>query len=139
MATACNPVVFFGGDYDFKERPMPAPKETNCQMAPFTTQVEIERCGNVKVDTPVFTKEGELRAASRKELYAENGIRKKDCQDAVRRYGKLAVLQDMEKLAVNPVSERCTGKTAEEVKDNRELKDPFIYLFQTVKRALNLF
>lgn len=56
------------GDYDTKERPMLL-KETKLSerraLFLYDALSEIERCGNVKVDTPVFTKEGELRAASR--------------------------------------------------------------------------
>lgn len=66
------------GDYDTKERPMLL-KETKLSerraLFLYDALSEIERCGNVKVDTPVFTKEGELRAASREGLlYAEKMV-----------------------------------------------------------------
>lgn len=68
------------GDYDTKERPMLL-KETKLSerraLFLYDALSEIERCGNVKVDTPVFTKEGELRAASREGAFymLKNGIR----------------------------------------------------------------
>ena len=60
---------------------------------------EIERCGNVKVDTPVFTKEGELRAASREGAFymLKKWYQGRECdvrqeQDVVRAAAKLARL-----------------------------------------------
>ena len=124
------------GDYDTKERPMLL-KETKLSerraLFLYDALSEIERCGNVKVDTPVFTKEGELRAASREGAFymLKKWYQGRECdvrqeQDVVRAAAKLAVLhKDMEKLAVKirPGADVQGKNPVEEVRRyNRELK-----------------
>ena len=124
------------GDYDTKERPMLL-KETKLSerraLFLYDALSEIERCGNVKVDTPVFTKEGELRAASREGAFymLKKWYQGRECdvrqeQDVVRAAAKLAVLhKDMEKLAVKirPGADAQGKNPVEEVRRyNRELK-----------------
>lgn len=112
-------------------------KETKMseRRAPFLYDAlsEIESRGNVKVDTPVFTKEGELRTASRegnfymlKKWYQGRECDVRQEYDVVRAAAKLAVLhKDMEDLAVKVGSGAdAAGKDpVEEIQRyNRELK-----------------